>query len=358
MKIVSRRQFLEAAAAVGAAHAIWPRDSRSATASSNVRPPLGIVIHSYGLRSKAPDGKISDPIAFVEHCRQIGAAGVQTSLGIRDDSYIDRLRSILKAADMYFEGIVRLPKSPQDVDQFEEELRSAQAAGATVVRTVLLDSRRYESFDSLEAFREFATSCDERLRWAKPIAERVNIKLAVENHKDWRADDLLAIIRRADSPNIGVCLDTGNSISLLEEPHEVVEALAPVTLTTHFKDMAVAEYEQGFLLSEVPLGTGMLELGRIVELLRRQERKIRLNLEMITRDPLQVPCLKPKYWTTFPDLPASHLARTLELVKRLQTPDTLPRITGKPSAQQIDLEESNVRECFKWGVQHLAPQKE
>ena len=37
---------------------------------------------------------------------------------------------------------------------------------------------------------------------------------------------------------------------------EVVEALAPRAFTTHFKDMALEEYEQGFLLSEVPLGTG------------------------------------------------------------------------------------------------------
>ena len=47
----------------------------------------------------------------------------------------------------------------------------------------------------------------------------------------------------------------------------------------------------------------------------RPRPEIRLNLEMITRDPLEVPCLTPKYWATFEDLPARHLARSLTMVR-------------------------------------------
>lgn len=317
------------------------------------RRRLGIVIHSYGLRSKDPTSQFGDPLAFLEYCRNLGAAGVQTAIGVRDDAYIDKLRTALNTSAMYLEGIVRLPRTVAETDRFGEELRTARASGATVVRTVLLDSRRYETFDSIEAFRTFAEECDQRLRLAKPIAERQGMKLAVENHKDWRAEDLLKIIRRADSSNIGVCLDTGNSISLLEEPHEVVEALAPATLTTHFKDMAVTEYPQGFLLSEVPLGTGFLDLSRIVKLLGKQPREIRLNLEMITRDPLRVPCLAPKYWTTFADLPARHLAATLELVRRNAARQPLPQIANKSAAEQLAFEDANVRQCLTWATEHL-----
>ena len=49
---------------------------------------------------------------------------------------------------MYLEGIVALPRDEADLDRFEAEIRTAKRAGATVVRTVMLSGRRYETFDS------------------------------------------------------------------------------------------------------------------------------------------------------------------------------------------------------------------
>ena len=71
----------------------------------------------------------------------------------------------------------------------------------------------------------------------------------------------------------------------------MVEALAPWAFTTHLKDMAVQEYEQGFLLAEVPLGKGSSTSAGSSGPFAKRGPAIRLNLEMITRDPLQVPCL-------------------------------------------------------------------
>src|SRR5205807_834519 len=83
------------------------------------------------------------------------------------------------------------------------------------------------------------------------------------NHKDWRAEELITLLKRAGGDHLGICLDVGNSISLLEDPMEVVETLAPRAFTTHFKDMAVEEYRDGFSLSEVPLGQGLIDLPRV-----------------------------------------------------------------------------------------------
>jgi hypothetical protein len=44
--------------------------------------------------------------------------------------------------------------------------------------------------------------------------------------------------------------------------------------------------------------------------------RVRLNLEIITRDPLKVPCLTPKYWATLPTVPAKDLASALARVRR------------------------------------------
>ena len=70
------------------------------------------------------------------------------------------------------------------------------------------------------------------------MVAREDVLLAIENHKDWRVDELVDILRRLKSGHVGVCVDFGNSIALLEDPMEVVEAMAPFAFTTHVKDMA------------------------------------------------------------------------------------------------------------------------
>ena len=67
--------------------------------------------------------------------------------------------------------------------------------------------------------------------------------------------------------------------------------LAPFAVTTHLKDMAVRRTADGFELSEVPLGQGMLPLARYVAAVRRARPEARFCLEMMTRDPLPVPYL-------------------------------------------------------------------
>lgn len=350
---MNRRDFLTSAAC-GAAAAV--NSAFAGEADSQEKSPtgrMGVVIHSYGIRQKEPATRFGDALAFLEYARSLGAAGVQIVIGSKDEKGIEQVRATLKSSGLYLEGMARLPRSISDVERFESELRTAAACGVTILRTVMLDSRRYETFDTAEAFRKFSDDCRQWLALAKPVAEKHNVRLAVENHKDWRADDLVAILRQVNSPNVGVCVDTGNSIALLEEPHEVVEALAPLAFTTHFKDMGVAEYPDGFLLSEVPLGTGFLDLPRIIKLLRDKRPDIRLNLEMITRDPLKVPCLTQKYWVTMESLPARHLAETLSMIRRHGTKQPLPQVTGKSGPEQVRYEDDNVRQCLAYAREKL-----
>jgi 3-oxoisoapionate decarboxylase len=312
---------------------------------------LGLVIHSFAIRNAADRGRpsadrLSDAPRFLDHARALGARGVQVGLGAREDSAADALRERARAASMYLEGIASLPRDQADVARFEAEIRTAKRVGADVVRTAMLSGRRYESFASTAAFRRFADASFHSLSLAAPVVARHDVRLAVENHKDWRADELIAILKRLGNDHVGVCLDTGNSIALLEDPMEVVLALAPWAFTTHFKDMALEEDRHGFLLAEVPLGTGILDLPKVVQALRAAQPEIRLNLEMITRDPLKVPCLSEGYWVTFADLPARYLARTISLVRDHRPKDPLPRVSTLPPADQLRAEDENVRRCL------------
>ncbi len=73
---------------------------------------------------------------------------------------------------------------------------------------------------------------------------------------------------------------------------------------------------------------------------------LHFNLEMITRDPLQVPCVTSRYWETFPDLPGRHLARPLRLVRNHVPSRPLPRINALPPQVQLRTEDENVSRCL------------
>lgn len=344
----SRRAFLAAGVAA------LPR----LVQADELRSRMGVVIHSYPIRSAAERGSagklgFTDPLVFAEHCRQLGAGGVQIGLGVRDREYVARLRERLESAGMYLEGSIRLPRDEADVDRFAAEVRTAREAGASVLRTVALSGRRYETFETAAAFRAWARAAEVSLRLAEGVVARQKVRLAVENHKDWRVEELVALLERLGSPHFGVCVDTGNSIALLEDPYEIVEAYAPWAFTVHLKDMAVAEYDEGFLLSEVPLGEGFLALPRLVAALRKARPEVRFGLEMITRDPLRIPCLTPKYWVTFEHLPGRQLARALTLVRHQAAKQPLPRVSGLSRELQLVVEEENVRRSFAYARQQL-----
>ncbi|HEX7450081.1 MAG TPA: sugar phosphate isomerase/epimerase family protein [Pirellulales bacterium] len=329
-----------------------------ATAGDQPRQPLGLVIHSYAVRAARPlppeFPPINDPLALVEQAATLGAAGVQTRIAVAGAAALDRLREAVAKRGMYLEGIVALPKDKADAPRFEAEVRAAKTVGAAVVRTVCLSGRRYEHFDSRDAFDEFVERSWQSLAVAEPLAARHHMRLAVENHKDWRIDEMLGWLKRLDSPWVGVCLDTGNSIALLEEPHAVVEAYAPWTMTTHLKDMGAAEYADGFLLAEVPLGEGFLDLPKIVATLRKHRPEVRLNLEMITRDPLRVPCLTDKYWATMGDVRAAELAEALRRVRAHAFEGELPVVSTLPHPRQLQREAGNIDRCLAYARKHLA----
>ena len=120
----------------------------------------------------------------------------------------------------------------------------------------------------------------------------------------------------------------------------------------HLKDQAVQEYDDGFLFGDVALGQGFLDLKRMVQILRQAKPEVRFSLEVITRDPLQVPCLTEKYWATLADVPGTDLARTLRIV-RAHAQKTLPRVSELPPARRAEVEEDNIRQSLAYSRTEL-----
>lgn len=349
--LLNRRQSLRAIAGAVCAGAL-PLANARASDQGTRKTGLGLVMYCCALRRnylKETDAAFDlyEPQRLLDHCRKLRAGGVQVRLGVLDADAARALRQAAEDAGLYVEAIVSVPHDNASVERFEAEIKTAAAAGAKAARTTIIPGRRYEYFDSLEMFRQFDQRGRESLERAVPIAEKYRLPLAVENHKDHRNDQRVALLKHISSEFVGACVDTGNSFALLEDPIETVEALAPWAHSVHLKDQAVQLYDDGFLLGDIPLGQGFLDLTKMVEILRRAKPDIRFSLELITRDPLRVPVLSEKYWATFPDVPASDLARTLRSVRDGAT-NNLQYISKMPPAEQLAREGANVRESLDY----------
>lgn len=348
---MNRRNFIATLPALMAA-------SETLTAAGMKAGRLGICSFSchrawQAVREKSTPVSFADGPTFFDYARSLGADGVQTSFATLDESAAARFRVRQEQVGGYYEGDVRLPKTESELEKFEQEVMIVRAAGGSVARTVFTGSRRYEAWKTLDEFKAFRVDASKRLAMVEPIVKRHRLKLAVENHKDFTAEELALLMREFSSEWIGVNVDTGNNLALLEDPYYTIDTLAPFAMSVHLKDMAVQPAESGFRLSEVPCGNGFLDLSRIVTTLRRANPNICFNLEMATRDPLVIPCLAESYWATFPERRATHLLASQAMIKSHPIRIPPPSIIGKTMPEQLLDEESNNRVSLDWMHRHL-----
>ncbi|WP_019990821.1 sugar phosphate isomerase/epimerase family protein [Rudanella lutea] len=349
---MNRRAFLQQASAGAVVISLselpaWARQER-----------MGIVVHSYAHRwnAKTPSTRypaLTSALDLLDHCQQVGGGGIQVVVNNWADDFAHSVRDRREKLGLYLEGSVGTPKTPADAAAFERNVIAAKEAGARILRTVCSSGRRYEILRSPEGFEEMRKNALASLQLAEPILRKHGVKLAVENHKDWRAPELAAMMKSLSSEWIGVTIDFGNNLALLEDSTEVVQTLAPYVLSTHVKDMALEPYADGFLLSEVPLGKGILDLPTLFALCRKHNPAVTFNLEMITRDPLEIPCLKPEYWATFAQVPGSDLARTLRQVNGSKTAGALPRISPLAPEERLAAEQENIVACMQYSQKTL-----
>ncbi|MFN0087300.1 MAG: sugar phosphate isomerase/epimerase family protein [Blastocatellia bacterium] len=343
---LNRREFLNSTAASLAA-AAWPGSGLAAAPLCK----MGIASTSFmGAEigagpSSRPAGppRARDTLAFLEKCAALGAGGIQASL----NGDLARVRARADELGMYLEGMVGIPRNG-DMTALDRTLAEAKAAGVKVVRAAMLSGRRYETFSTLADWKRWVEQAHAALKLALPVIEKHKVIVALENHKDWTLEDFLALLKTWSSEYLQVCLDFGNNISLLDDPMELIEGLAPYAQSTHIKDMAVQPYQDGFLLSEVPLGEGLLDLPKIVSVIQKANPKVKFSLEMITRDPLKVPCMTPQYWEVFPDRNGRYLAGIFRLVRDHGSRSPLPTVAQLPPEERARIEEENVKACIRY----------
>jgi hypothetical protein len=95
-------------------------------------------------------------------------------------------------------------------------------------------------------------------------------------------------------------------------------------------------------------------MPRIVEIIRRARPEVRFSLEMITRDPLLVPCLTDRYWASFDDDNGGRdLARMLTRIRTHHRRAPLPAVAGLDPDARRALEDEMVDRSIRYAAEHL-----
>jgi 3-oxoisoapionate decarboxylase len=344
---MTRREMLVSTGAALAGLSAGARPQAQAAMLKNMggEPP------GFGHRSRV--GKFD----ILEHCRGLGLGAVRMSLPSTDPEIARQLRKKLESYGMRVIISLAPPKEKGALVGYEAAVKAVSEIGA-VTTHASFTARRYEEFDTFEAFKASFERHQRSVELAEPVLRKHKVKLAIENHKGWRAAEHVRWIQRLGSEWIGACYDFGNNISLCEDPAETLRLLAPVTIYVSFKDMAVEPYEEGFLLSEMALGEGMLDIPGMVKVLQQKDPNMIFALEMITRDPLKIPVLTKKYWATFDDshspLPGRDLARILEIVKANPPKTPLTRTSGLSAADGLKLEDELINRSIDYARKNLS----
>jgi len=163
---------------------------------------------------------------FLERARDYGVDGVSLESCFFTDTRPDPLARLGDRFDalgfdrVWAWGHPHGLRSGRDVaaaDDLVRHIGIARSIGAGVMR-ICCGGRRTRP----AAWAEHRDALLPLLRRVTRAAEQQGVVLAIENHIDLLADELLELIATIDSPFLGVCLDTANNLRMFEDPLEVV----------------------------------------------------------------------------------------------------------------------------------------
>ena len=206
---------------------------------------------------------------------------------------------------------------PKDI--FKINKRAAEQAHLLGIRTLRSCSGGLMRWtdDSLPT-EVLLKATSESLRGQKKMLNDFGVTLAIETHFEFTTFELLKLMTMAEAEPgdyLGVCLDTMNLLTMLEDPVSAAKRILPWVVMTHIKDGAILLIKRGLVSFPVEAGKGIIDLGEIVLSLSTLERNIHLSLEDHGGDFL-IPIFKKGFLLKFPDLTVAELVRLLSLSNR------------------------------------------
>lgn len=198
--------------------------------------------------------------------------------------------------------------------ELRRDLELAVSLGAPVVRCTLSgvlcgDRRGFEG-----GWPNHLRRCEAELDDVLPDAERLGVAIAIENHQDANSDDLLALCGRYESRYLGITLDCGNPLAVMEDPVEFATRVAKYLRHAHLKDYRVHPAPNGFRLVRCAVGEGAVDFPALFRLFDAQEWAITRNIEMGALQARQIPMLERTWWDEFAPRDARDILPALQVV--------------------------------------------
>jgi sugar phosphate isomerase/epimerase len=224
---------------------------------------------------------------FLVRAKELGVDGVSLEscfFSRFDPSYLASIKQLLDGYSfdrVYAWGHPDGLEGGTNQKAYDEMLASverAKAIGADVMRVVgsSLMFRNQPHEPQLERLTRMFSD-------AVKVAEKHGVRMAVENHIDFTAEEMLRLVTWVNSPYLGINFDTGNFVRLLDDPVKGMEKLAKYVYATHIKDLkpqkGVAADEWCFLAS-VPVGDGIVDNMQLARLLAQAEYRGFLAVEI------------------------------------------------------------------------------
>lgn len=241
---------------------------------------LGLETESYHLLFQNGQMDIFD---FIRKTAELGLDGVMINiiaypgdkylhpkwgaLGSAEPDHLDKVRNEIKKYGLFAEIDTR----GTDHDHLTEVITIAHKIGADVIRTYCCPG----IYD-----KGLLDQAPENLKEIVPLLKKYRIKLAVENHEEEIADEIIQIVKEVNSYWVGAHFDFGNSMMAWEDPVEAARKLAPYTYTTHFKDHIIIQDGDDYKVCGVPAGQGNIDLDEIFKIMVENSLLTRINVEM------------------------------------------------------------------------------
>ncbi len=297
-----RRDFL--ALSFGAPFAAMPETNRAVK--------LGIDLFS--LRSQN-----WTPLQYLDYCAEQKAKVVHFSevrfIGSLDESNLRAVRRHAEKLGIEVEIGMRSicptsrmfdAKAGTAEEQLSRMIQAAAIVGSKIVRAVLggMEDRRPGPIEK---------HIENTVRVLRNVRSRVvdaNVRIAIENHAgDMQARELRSLIEEAGKDFVGVCLDSGNPLWTIEDPHLTLETLHPYVLTSHIRDSRVWLVPQGAAVAWVHMGEGNVRIDEYVRKYATLCPGRALSIESIVTGPRIFAYRDATFWDAYRSTPAWEFER-------------------------------------------------
>jgi sugar phosphate isomerase/epimerase len=275
-----------------------------------------------------------DPVGVLDWALKHGAEGVAFSgfeekqRRLIDAGMLDRIRGFASDNGMYLEwgGGQHIPRNlatGERKDLFDHNRMVAAEArmlGCRIVRSCSGGLMRWNpgSISTAQLMEETA----EALVAHKQMLLEHQVILAIETHFEFTTFELVRLFEACGAiPGewLGICLDTMNLLTMMEDPVMATQRVLPWIVSTHIKDGGFIATDAGFQSFTAPIGQGIIDFHQIFNMIAEgsygRAPVPYLNIEDHGGS-FEIPVNNPDFRREFPDLGDDELEQLVRLAER------------------------------------------